>query len=176
MSALLEAPAPSLELRQTHALASPLVPARPARRVVIGAARVPAPAPAQSRASASAFPRSARADRADPPQGADAARAARVLITAAVEVLLGLRAPSQLDRWTEPDLMDALLRRAGLALRHSGAARRPGPIVRSVHTQPTANGECEATVLLDCGGRVRAAAARLVPRREKWVLASLEVI
>ena len=72
--------------------------------------------------------------------------------------------------------MDALLRRAGLALRHSGAARRPGPIVRSVHTQPTANGECEATVLLDCGGRVRAAAARLVPRREKWVLASLEVI
>ncbi|ARD42804.1 hypothetical protein B6G06_07500 [Actinomyces gaoshouyii] len=97
-------------------------------------------------------------------------------MTAAVEVLLGLRAPNQLDRWTEPDLMDALMRRAGLAQRRSGAARRRGPIVRSVHTQPTANGDCEAAVLLDCGDRVRAAAARLVPRREKWVLASLEVI
>ncbi|WP_236263241.1 Rv3235 family protein [Actinomyces sp. zg296] len=172
MSALLEAPAPSLELRQTQALASTLAPARAARRIVSGAQRAPLPSPARSASSAPSPSRSAGEDDAS----AEASRAARVLITAAVEVLLGLRAPNQLDRWTEPDLMDALMRRAGLAQRRSGEARRRGPVVRSVHTQPTANGDCEATVLLECGDRVRAAAARLIPRREKWVLASLEVI
>ncbi|WP_366181100.1 Rv3235 family protein [Actinomyces timonensis] len=176
MSALLEAPAPSLELRRTHALASTLAPARAARRVVNGAERDPLPPSARSSSSASAPSRLPGGDHAGTAASADASRAARVLITAAVEVLLGLRAPNQLDRWTEPDLMDALMRRAGLAQRRSGAARRRGPVIRSVHTQPTAHGDCEATVLLDCGDRVRAAAARLVPRREKWVLASLEVI
>ncbi|BAW93755.1 hypothetical protein CHIBA101_1923 [Actinomyces sp. Chiba101] len=171
MSALLEAPAPSIELRSTHAPVSALAPARAPRRIVIGATRAPAPAPRPT-GGAAARPRSAREDGVS----ADASRAARVLIGAAVEVLLGLRAPNQLDRWTEPDLMDALLRRAGLAQRHSAAARRRGPIVRSVHTQLTAGGECEATVLLECGDRVRAAAARLIPRRDRWVLASLEVI
>lgn len=175
MSALLEAPAPSIELRSTHAPVSALAPARAPRRIVIGATRAPAPAPRPT-GGAAARPRSAREDGVSAPVSADASRAARVLIGAAVEVLLGLRAPNQLDRWTEPDLMDALLRRAGLAQRHSAAARRRGPIVRSVHTQLTAGGECEATVLLECGDRVRAAAARLIPRRDRWVLASLEVI
>ena len=37
------------------------------------------------------------------------------------------------------------------------------------------SGACEATVLLEEGNRVRAAAARLELLRDRWVLTSLEM-
>ena len=46
---------------------------------------------------------------------------------------------------------------------------------RSVRTELTMSGACEATVLLEEGNRVRAAAARLELMRERWILTGLEM-
>ncbi|WP_128772976.1 Rv3235 family protein [Actinomyces oricola] len=102
-------------------------------------------------------------------------RAAASLVAAAAEVLCGLRPVQHLMRWTTPDLFDALARRAGLASRLLGEQAGARPRARSVHLQSTASGAQEATVLLDDGERVRAAAARLEPHHGRWVLANLEI-
>ncbi|WP_275886963.1 Rv3235 family protein [Actinomyces oris] len=47
--------------------------------------------------------------------------------------------------------------------------------MRSVRTELTMSGACEATVLLEEGDRVRAAAARLELLRERWILTGLEM-
>ena len=111
-----------------------------------------------------------------PAAGADASRTAAIVVTAASEVLSGLRPVDHLARWTSPSLFDALARRAGLAsriLRRRPAPRRPR--IRSVRTELTVSGACEATVLLEEGNRVRAAAARLEMLREHWILTGLEI-
>ena len=106
----------------------------------------------------------------------DAARSAAIIVVAAAEVLAGQRPVDHLARWTTPSMFDAIARRAGLAGRILGAGRRSHrPRMRSVHTQVTVSGACEATILLEDGGRVRAAAARLIPRRGRWILARLEM-
>ena len=46
--------------------------------------------------------------------GTDASRTAAIVVTAASEVLAGLRPVDHLARWTSPSLFDALARRAGL--------------------------------------------------------------
>ena len=92
------------------------------------------------------------------------------------EVLAGLRPVDHLARWTSPPLFEALARRAGLASRILGrqtSSRRPR--IRSVRTELTMSGACEATVLLEEGNRVRAAAARLELMRERWILTGLEI-
>ena len=66
--------------------------------------------------------------------------------------------------------------RWGLASRILGrqtSSRRPR--IRSVRTELTMSGACEATVLLEEGNRVRAAAARLELLRERWILTGLEI-
>lgn len=112
---------------------------------------------------------------AKPAAAAPPQREAAVLVCAATEVLLGLRPADQLARWTTPALFDALSRRAGLARRLLGQQRRVRPVVRSAHLQATPSGAFEATVVLHDGERVRAAAARLVSRRGRWVLEVLEI-
>lgn len=102
-------------------------------------------------------------------------REAGTLVCAAAEALLGLRPAEQLARWTTPELFDALVRRAGLARRILGSGPRTHPVVRSVHLEATASGACEAAVMLHDGERTRAAAARLVVRRGRWVLDRLEI-
>ena len=102
-------------------------------------------------------------------------RQAGTLVCAAAESLLGLRPAEQLARWTTPELFDALVRRAGLARRILGSGPRRHPVVRSVHLQATPSGACEAAVILDDGRRMRAAAARLIVRRGRWVLDRLEI-
>lgn len=94
---------------------------------------------------------------------------------ASAEALLGLRPAEQLARWTTPELFDALVRRAGLARRILGNGPRAHPVVRSVHLEATASGACEAAVVLHDGERARAAAARLIVRRGRWVLDRLEI-
>ena len=111
-----------------------------------------------------------------PETGADASRTAAIVVAAASEVLAGQRPVDHLARWTSPSLFDALARRAGLASRILG--RRPTPRrprVRFVRTEPTVSGACEATVLLEEGNRVRAAAARLEMLRDRWILTGLEI-
>ena len=96
--------------------------------------------------------------------GADASRTAAIVVTAASEVLAGLRPVDHLVRW------------AGLAARIRGRQTSPRrPRIRSVRTELTMSGACEATVLLEEGDRVRAAAARLELLRERWILTGLEM-
>lgn len=104
------------------------------------------------------------------------ARTAATVVTAAAEVLMGSRPVDHLARWTTPALFRALSRRAGLASRVLGpGGRRARPRTRSVRTQATLRGACEATVLIEDGERVRAAAARLEPLHGQWVLTNLEI-
>ncbi|WP_220475016.1 Rv3235 family protein [Actinomyces sp. 2119] len=104
------------------------------------------------------------------------ARTAATVVTAAAEVLMGSRPVDHLARWTTPALFRALSRRAGLASRVLGPGRRRArPRTRSVRTQATLHGACEATVLIEDGERVRAAAARLEPLHGQWVLTNLEI-
>ena len=108
--------------------------------------------------------------------GTDASRTAAIVVTAASEVLAGLRPVDHLVRWTSPSLFEALTRRAGLAARMLGRQASPRrPRIRSVRTELTMSGACEATVLLEEGNRVRAAAARLELLRERWILTGLEM-
>ena len=103
-------------------------------------------------------------------------RTAAIVVTAASEVLAGLRPVDHLVRWTSPSLFEALARRAGLAARILGRQTSPRrPRIRSVRTELTMSGACEATVLLEEGDRVRAAAARLELLRERWILTGLEM-
>lgn len=109
---------------------------------------------------------------------AAAARMARLVVPAAAEVLAGIRPVDQVSRWMTPALFDALARRAGLATRILGPARPqsvPRPRVRRTQVQATPSGACEALVLLDEGDRVRGAAVRLERRRDRWVVANLEI-
>ena len=111
-----------------------------------------------------------------PSTGTDASRTAAIVVTAASEVLAGLRPVDHLVRWTSPSLFEAIARRAGLAARILGRQASPRrPRIRSVRTELTLSGACEATVLLEEGNRVRAAAARLELLRERWILTSLEM-
>ena len=111
-----------------------------------------------------------------PGTSTDASRTAAIVVTAASEVLAGLRPVDHLVRWTSPSLFEALARRAGLAARMLGRQASPRrPRIRSVRTELTMSGACEATVLLEEGNRVRAAAARLELLRERWILTSLEM-
>ncbi|WP_167145273.1 Rv3235 family protein [Actinomyces sp. ZJ308] len=111
-----------------------------------------------------------------PRTGVDASRTAAIVVAAASEVLAGLRPVDHLARWTSPSLFEALARRAGLASRILGHEPRPRrPRIRSVRTELTMSGACEATVLLEEGNRVRAAAARLEMLRERWILTGLEI-
>lgn len=108
--------------------------------------------------------------------GADASRTAAIVVAAASEVLAGLRPVDHLARWTSPSLFDALARRAGLASRILGRRSSPRrPRIRSVRIELTVSGACEATVLLEEGNRVRAAAARLEMLRKRWILTGLEI-
>ena len=105
-----------------------------------------------------------------PAAGTDASRTAAIVVTAASEVLAGLRPVDHLARWTSPSLFEAL---AARILRGQSSPRRPR--IRSVRTELTMSGACEATVLLEEGNRVRAAAARLELLRERWILTGLEM-
>ena len=114
--------------------------------------------------------------RKQPRTGVDAPRTAAIVVAAASEVLAGLRPVDHLARWTSPSLFDALARRAGLASRilgHRPSSKRPR--IRRVRPELTMSGACEATVLLEEGNRVRAAAARLELLRERWILTGLEI-
>lgn len=93
-----------------------------------------------------------------------------------VEVMHGVRPPSQVMRWTSPEVYAVVARRGSRAARRataSGRTRRTR-VVR-VRTCEPAPDVVEAAVVLVDGGRVRALALRLVGRDHRWVVEALQV-
>lgn len=101
---------------------------------------------------------------------------AGTLARAAVEVLTGSRPCAQLARWLTADLYEALVRRAGLAVRING---RPAQAlcarVRRVRATEVRPGVHEVAVVVHDGVRVRAAALRVECRRGRWQATALEI-
>lgn len=107
---------------------------------------------------------------------------ARVL----VEVLSGDRGPSQLVRWTTPEVYDQLQRRAALLHRTTPADRRLRRLrsqIRSIHLDRPRPGAVELAIHLRRGHRSLAVAARLEQRAERrrgelrvaWLCTALEL-
>lgn len=113
-------------------------------------------------------------------------RWARRFAQAAVEIVGGDRAATQLLRWTTAEVYADLHRRALLVARaggHEPAAGRVQPVrpqVLSVHTCAVDPGKVEAGVHVRYGERSRALAARFElkrPRHEsgpRWICTALE--
>src|SRR5690625_1298101 len=98
------------------------------------------------------------------------------LARAAVEVLVGMRPPTQLSRWLAADLYASLSRRAGLAVRILGRPRRHQvATIRRVRVCGIRAGVQEATVVVHDGVRVRGVALRLEEHRGRWQATALEI-
>ncbi|WP_435736664.1 Rv3235 family protein [Cellulosimicrobium sp. PMB13] len=99
------------------------------------------------------------------------------VVRAAVEVVRGDRTVQQLARWVTPEIYEALARRARIVLDAGLApdtATRP-VTVRRARVLRLGSEVAEATVVVDDGDRVRAAAARLEVRRGTWRVVALEI-
>ena len=96
---------------------------------------------------------------------------------AVVEVVGGDRGPSQLLRWTSPEVYAELQRRAALMNRTVPGDRRVRRLrsqVRSVHVSCPAPGAVELAIHVRRGERSRAIAARLLSRDGRWCCTALE--
>ncbi|MCL1800697.1 MAG: Rv3235 family protein [Promicromonosporaceae bacterium] len=105
----------------------------------------------------------------------DPTQMAGTVIRAAVEVLEGRRALHQIRQWLTPEVAFQLQNRARLEMGRPARHRSTGAIrIRRVNV--VTNGDsAEATVILEAGERVRAAAARLEARHGIWRVAMLEI-
>ncbi|HET7724756.1 MAG TPA: Rv3235 family protein [Propionibacteriaceae bacterium] len=100
--------------------------------------------------------------------GDEVRRMATSLARVFAEVLSGLRAPGQLNRWLD----DPPLRVLAEAAR---TYRRTPPVVASVRVQGTGTGSYEVTMRLRRGAGFAAAAYRLDQRRGRWRCTALVV-
>lgn len=88
---------------------------------------------------------------------------------ACAEALHGTRPCSQLHRWLDVEIFTSLQRRADLAARmRSRGVRSRAVRVRRVHPCRIRTGVWEASVVLQDGPRVRAAAIRIEAHRGHW--------
>lgn len=97
---------------------------------------------------------------------------------ALVEVMHGSRPPSQVMRWTTPEVYAVVARRGSRAARQAASGRqttRRRTRVTRVRICEPAPDVAEASVVLVDGARVRALAARLVGRDGRWVVEALQV-
>lgn len=94
---------------------------------------------------------------------------------AAAEVLAGVRPVAQLTRWVTPEVFGALATRAAIVVRQRGRAAAPRVSVRRVRVCRLSQLVAEASVVLDDGDRVRAAAIRLESHRGYWRATVLEI-
>ena len=99
------------------------------------------------------------------------------VVRAAVEVIRGERTVQQLARWVTPEIYDALARRTRIVLSaDTSSADLARPVtVRRARVMRLGPGAAEATVIVEDGDRVRAAAARLEARRGAWRVVALEI-
>jgi Family of unknown function (DUF6459) len=92
---------------------------------------------------------------------------------AALEVVAGLRPPTQLLRWTTEEVQVALQRRHALALR---AGERPRRLrVRSVHVSTPVDGVAEVAAIVGDGVRYRAFAFRMEGYDERWRVTAIDL-
>lgn len=102
--------------------------------------------------------------------------AAQITIQA-IEILQGKRPLRQLQTWLNPQVYQALARRASLGMRIFGKAERcPLPRLRRVRACYPRPGVAEVCVIVHDGIKMRAAALRLEARRENWQVTALEII
>lgn len=95
---------------------------------------------------------------------------------AIVEVMHGVRPPTQVMRWTTPEVYAMVARRGSRAARRAGGRQTTHrTTVARVRICEPAPDVAEASVVLIDGPRVRALAARLVGRDGRWVVEALQV-
>lgn len=98
---------------------------------------------------------------------------------AVVEVMHGVRPPSQVIRWTTPEVYAVVARRGSRAARRAAGTRGRGPRQRTKVTRvlvcEPAPDVAETSVVLVDGGRVRAMALRLIGRDGRWVVEALQI-
>lgn len=97
------------------------------------------------------------------------------LAQAVVEVTDGLRPPTQLVRWTTPQVYAVLSRRAGIAGRRPPRQQRPA-VVRRVRVQEPRDGVVEACAVVVHHDRVRALAMRLIGLDQRWIVTDLHIV
>lgn len=95
---------------------------------------------------------------------------------AIVEVMHGIRPPSQVMRWTTPEVYAVVARRGSRAARRAGSAgpRQRTRVTRTRICEP-ASDVAEAAVVLIDGTRVRALALRLIGRDGRWIVEALQI-
>lgn len=106
----------------------------------------------------------------------DARQWAAHIAQGVVEVMHGVRPPSQVMRWTSPEVYAVVARRGSRAARRRderSSAHRTRVV--SVHLCEPATDVVEASVVLVDGARVRALALRLAGRDGRWVVEALQV-
>ncbi|MFC5380291.1 Rv3235 family protein [Aquipuribacter nitratireducens] len=103
----------------------------------------------------------------------------RRLVQAVVDVVRGHRPPSQLLRWTTPEVYAELRQR--VLLEHAATGRGAAtavarrPVVRSVRSAPAGSRALEVSAVVLDGVRARAVAARLDGSDGRWRLVALEL-
>lgn len=95
---------------------------------------------------------------------------------AIVEVMHGARPPSQIMRWTTPEIYTVVARRGSRAGRRA-AGRGPAQRTRVTRVRicEPAVDVAEASIVLIDGARVRALALRLVGRDGRWIVEALQI-
>lgn len=98
---------------------------------------------------------------------------------ALVEVMHGVRPPSQVMRWSTPEVYTVVARRGSRTARRATRARGQRPahrtrVARVLVCEP-ADDVVEASVVLIDGERVRALALRLVGRDGRWIVEALQI-
>ncbi|WP_297566017.1 Rv3235 family protein [uncultured Arcanobacterium sp.] len=102
--------------------------------------------------------------------------AAQIAIQA-IEILQGKRPLRQLQTWLNPQVYQALARRASLGMRIFGKAECcPLPRLRRVRACYPRPGIAEICVIVHDGIKMRAVALRLEARRRNWQVTALEII
>lgn len=99
------------------------------------------------------------------------------IVRSAMEVLEGGRPLAQLIRWVDPEIYEALGRRAVLLKHAAGPGTRRGrPLaIRRARTVRLGANAAETAVVVDDRHRVRAVAVRVEARRGMWRVTALEI-
>ncbi|BCW59459.1 hypothetical protein StoSoilB20_28060 [Arthrobacter sp. StoSoilB20] len=105
---------------------------------------------------------------------------ARSIAQAALEVLAGTRALTQLSRSLDPDCYLSLQHRAALTRKHAARVRgnlhpHRSPMVRSVRACSITEDICEASIVVAEEQRCRAVAMRLERLDGVWRVTALEI-
>jgi hypothetical protein len=91
------------------------------------------------------------------------------------EVLTGMRAPGQLQRWATLEVEQQLARRAALLPVAPRGVARPRAVVLSTHPMAVAPDALMVSVVFRHNGRARAAGMRFDARHGRWIVTEVQV-